>query len=65
MPRTKDVVDGNVNQLDKKPNEAHDKESDSSSLCDSHELLHVGFLTSFYELCPIACVFLRKCREIL
>jgi len=41
----KNIVNGNVNQLDKEPNESHDEKADTCRLGDLHKFLSIGFRT--------------------
>lgn len=58
--RTEDIVDWNVNQLDEKPDKAHDEEPDRRGLGDAHEFLHARFLAPLEELGSLPGVLLRQ-----
>lgn len=63
--RTQDIVDWNVDELDKEADKAHDEEAKGGRLGDSHKLLHVWLLASLDELRALAGILLRQGRQIL
>lgn len=44
-----DVVDRDVDQLNKKSNETHDRESDCSRNCDLLKLFSIRFRAAFHQ----------------
>ena len=51
----KNVINGNVNQLDKESDKSHDGETDSDSLCDGGKFLAIGLGAFLYQVHGILC----------
>jgi hypothetical protein len=58
-----DIVDGDVNEFYKEPNESHHAKSHSDCSSDGQELFAIGFRAFLYQMHAILCELLQWLDE--